>query len=240
MKVPSFTEFFREEKDIYIQNVSGGIVSMIFGSGDDQEYFSLKMSRDPIVLTNNIAFAKVKQSSDFRKMIMANPPRILLLSQEEFEAYYKEKQKHSGKSSEELKREAEIEEQRYMLRQDREQAAAPAPIHKVVKDGKRFGEKKEVVANEIVDEGEVINPRILGICQKVSKQIPQNEWPDASVLLADLKLVAETQSLQIEDFDYIRANVGYKAVRKWATEQQKKLVEVSEAAEAGESVPADA
>lgn len=224
MKVESFTEFFREEKDIYIQNISGCVISMIFGSGKEQEYFSLKNISDPVVLTNHIPFSKIKESTDFRKMVTADPPRVLILDKAEYDKYYTVKQDAAGKSADLLKREAEKERTQFQQRTEKVDDKSPAPIHKVIEDGKLPGEKKIVQPLDIVTEGEEINPRILGICQKVSRQIPQNEWPNATTILTELKVVAETQKMAVEDFDYIRANVPYKSVRKWATNEQQELV----------------
>ena len=58
---------------------------MTFGSGKDQEPFTLKNITDPIVLTNHIPFDKIKESTDFRKMVTADPPRMLVSDKEEYD-----------------------------------------------------------------------------------------------------------------------------------------------------------
>jgi len=228
MQIPSFTKFFSKEKDIYIQNVSGGVVSMVFGTGEHQEPYTLQNSRDPVILTNFIPFAKIKESTDFRKMATNVPPRIAVLTEKEYEAYYARKQNITGKSDEELKREAEQARITFQNRQNKVDEAPPAPIHKVVEDGKYQGEKKRVEPLEIILEGETINPRLLGVCQKVSREIPQDKWPPAIQVLEELQTIADTVALSSEDLDYIRANVPFKTVRKWAQNFQNALAAAEE------------
>lgn len=228
MKIQSFTDYFKEEKDIFVQNISGGVISLLFGAGHDQEYFSLKPTIDPVVLTNHIPFDKIKKSTDFRKMVTAEEPRMRVLTQEEYDKYYDTKQNVVGKKADQLKREAEVERSKFQSRTEKISDKAPDPIHTVVSDGQHLGERKIVSPLEIAPEGEIVNPRILGICQKVSKQIPQAEWPAAGALLQELKIVAETNELTIDDYEHIRARVGYKTVKKWAQQQQANLVDEDE------------
>lgn len=223
MKTVSFTNFFKEEKDVYIQNVSGSNISMSFGTGDEMEYFSLQSSRDPVNLTNHIPFAKIKASTDFRKFVNSEPPRILVLTEPEFKAYYKEKARLYQKPQEELERDAEVQRGKHQRHEFKEPVEPASPIHQVVKDGnKRVAKPMDIVA-----EGETIHPRIIGICQGVSKQIPEAQWTPAAKVLAELQTLADSQTLAVEDYDYVQAHVAYRVVRKWAQEMQKRLVDAA-------------
>src|SRR5579863_975338 len=71
-KVPivNWTDFFKEEKDIYVQNVANAQISLQFevAPGHTQG-FLVPHTRDPFNLTQHVPFAAVKSSADFRKML---------------------------------------------------------------------------------------------------------------------------------------------------------------------------
>lgn len=68
----------------------------------------------------------------------------------------------------------------------------------------------------------VINPRVLNLCQQVSSQLPANMRMPADQFFREIKLLAP--SLTLEEWQYIEAHGTYKTVKKFARDMQAKLV----------------
>jgi hypothetical protein len=65
--VRNFTEYFKEERDVYVQNVANAQVSCEFPISPGRvEGFLFPHNRDPINLTQFIPFHAIKDSMDFR------------------------------------------------------------------------------------------------------------------------------------------------------------------------------
>lgn len=69
---------------------------------------------------------------------------------------------------------------------------------------------------------QLINPRVLYLCQQVSMQLPANQRMAADEFWRQLRSLES--ALKIEDFQYIESNGTYKTVKKWARECQQKLI----------------
>lgn len=245
MPVPrNFTEYFKEERDVYVQNLANSQVSCDFPVGHNRtEGFLFPYNRDPINLTQHIPFEAIKQSMDFRKMLSRRPPALQLLTQEEFEAYYSKKANSMGLKDTDGKPDidaaidtTEEKRRRTADRNLREKVAdrTPDPIHEVVESGTgpggipRFGERQRVAPHEMVTEDEIINPRILHLCNQVKNEIPEEERMPAKELLEELQSIPD---LRLDDLEHIRAHGYYKSVKKWAKQQMTKLVEQEEEAD---------
>jgi hypothetical protein len=67
MEVTSYTQYFREEKEIYVQNVSNAQVSVAFEVATGHvESLLFPNKRDPLNLTQYFPFGVIKNSMDFR------------------------------------------------------------------------------------------------------------------------------------------------------------------------------
>jgi hypothetical protein len=221
--ITNFTNFFAQEKDVYIQNVSNGQVSLSFEvSPGNTQGFLVPRGRDPFNLTQSIPFQAIRASADFRKMLNRRPAAIALLTEEEYHEYFKKKALNAGHGDvEKAIDEAEMRRTGVQNKTAIIPGPTPSPIHEVVQDGKHFGEQKVVRTGELVGEDETINPRVLHLCQQVSTQIPEAERMKAGVLLEELQSLEG--ELKMDDYEYIRAHGQYRSIKNWAMKKASSL-----------------
>jgi hypothetical protein len=247
--VRNFTEYFKVERDVYVQNVANAQVSCEFPLGPGRvEGFLFPHNRDPINLSQFIPFNAIKESMDFRKLLSRRPAALQLLNEEEYQVFFKDKAKRNGLLDSDGKPDVEAaidssEERRRRTadRNLREQITDkdPLPIHEVVERGTgpggipHFGEKQRVASKELITEDDVINPRILHLCNQVKSEIPEEERMAAKDLLESIQ---EIPTLTMDDYEHIRAHGFYKTVKKWAKQQMGMLSEKDD--EEGVSTPA--
>lgn len=214
--VSNWTQWFKEEKDIYIQNISNTIVSMTFQVAPGvTEGFTLQNDRDPINLTDHIPFAAIKASTDFRKLMNRRPPVMIVLTQEEYEGYYARRQGETGKSAEDLRVEA-IERQRKLQNRQMELSSKSLAQKPDPRD-----QQSDAPEGPFITEDDIINPRIMHLMKQVAHDVPKDQKMSATELLQELdNLLPE---LKIDDLEYVRSKGHYKAVKKWAVQQEELL-----------------
>lgn len=244
MAIRNFTEAFKEERDVYVQNLANAQVSCEFPLGEGRsEGFTFPHSRDPINLTQHIPFGAIKSSMDFRKMLSRRPPALQLLTQEEYEAFYAKRAKSRGlvdtsgepdvdaaiDAAEEKRRRTADRNMREPISGDQ-----PKPIHDVAEKGTgpggaaRFGERQRAVHNDIVSEDELINPRVLHLCNQVKSELEEEERMPAQELLEALQ---DIPNLSMDDYEHIRAHAYYKTVKKWAKNEMSRVIQEQDEAE---------
>jgi hypothetical protein len=237
-----FTDYFKEEKDVYVQNLANAQVSVEFPIDNNRtEGFTFPPARDPINLTQHVPFEGIKRSMDFRKMLSRRPTTLQLLSKEEYDAYYSKKARSrgmvdsSGKPDMDAAIDAtEDQRRRQSDRVTREPIAAtsPDPIHEVVERGSgpggatHFGERQRVAPSEVAAEDEIINPRVLHLCNQVKNEIPEEERMPAKELLEAIEAIP---NLSMDDLEYVRAHAFYKTVKKWAKQRMSEMSTEEEA-----------
>jgi len=237
----NFTDYFKEEKDVYVQNIADAQVSVDFPLGHGRtEGFLFAHNRDPLNLSQYIPFQAIKDSMDFRKMLSRRPPALQLLSKEEYESYFKKKASTMGLHTQEGKPDVDAaidaSEERRRRTADKNLRETvtdkdPEPIHEVVEKGSgpggmpMFGERQRVAAKEMVSEDDVINPRILHLCNQVKAEIPEEERMPAKDLLDALQ---DVTNLKIDDYEHVRSHGFYKSVKKWAKQEMSKLATETE------------
>ena len=208
----NFTDYFREEADIYVQNLADAQVSCEFPIAQGRtEGFTFPYNRDPINLTQHIPFHAIKGSMDFRKMLSRRPPALQLLSQEEYESWFAKKAKRKGFKTVdgEPDVDAAIEDAENIRQKNKDYTAntSPKPIHAVVETGtgpqgaRHFGERDRVVSSEFVTEDEMINPRVLHLCNQVKSELEDEERMPSSELLEALESIP---NLKLEGAVYKR------------------------------------
>jgi len=136
-KIINFTEFFKEERDIYVQNVSNCQVTVNFEVAPGRaESHLFTNTRDPVNLTRYIPFNAIKSSIDLRKMVTRTPSALRLLDEEEFKLYYAKAAKAKGLDSpDDAIEEAEARAQAVRNHTPLPNAPDPIKLHEVVEDG---------------------------------------------------------------------------------------------------------
>ena len=75
--IVNWTEYFREEKDIFVQNIANAQISLSFETSPGHiQGFLVPHTRDPFNLTQHIPFEAIKKSADFRRMLNRRPPAL--------------------------------------------------------------------------------------------------------------------------------------------------------------------
>jgi hypothetical protein len=225
MPITNWTEYFREEHDIYVQNVANAQVSIEFEVAPGiVQGFLFTHSRNPMNLTQHIPFQAIRSSVNFRKMLNRRPPVLQLLTEEEFKAFYQHKA-HDWQLPDADAAIDRAEELRQGIAQHKATTTneAPKPIHEVVEDGKRLGEKKIVkpAEGEVVSSDEIINPRVLHLCNQVGAEVQEKDKMKAADMLEELEKV-EPQ-LKLDDYEYLRSHGYWKSVKRWAQTQSAAL-----------------
>lgn len=171
---------------------------------------------EPVCLSKFATFEVLRNSPDLTQT--ANNGLIKLMTHAEAEAYYV---KRAGT----LKADPMELMQKSNARAKAEASARPLDVSSVDKSQK-------IVQGEYVDESDVINPKILHLCEQVDirlkdsddmtakpnqRRMPVNEFMQEILELED--------SLSLDEIEYIRSRGYYPTVKRWATAKQKELFE---------------
>jgi len=240
MDIRKINEYFDKNREVFVQNISGGVVSLSFYHPDGRiEPFSLPNDRRPICLTNWITKDLIRNSVDFRRLLMRKPPAIRLLSENEYSELIHKVARETGKSvvdvesdiaekitnrggyvvpssGEDLGLKVEPPPSSMAAELSAKAEVAPKSDEVVPKSDEVVPKKADIDVPGIADVG--INPRVL--------QIVANCSESAENRIKAQDAIAELALLNLTDIDlnYIIGNCAYKTVRAWA---QKKLSEVN-------------
>lgn len=229
-QVTNFTEYFKEERDIYVQNISNCQVSVAFELGSGHvESFLFTNSKDPVNLTRYIPFNAIKSSMDFRRMLNRQPQALMLMPEQEYKMYYERQAQRLGLSDmDEALKDAEIKRMAAQNHTPLKDATDPIKIHEVVEDGTHMGEKKLVRPLEQVSEQDEIHPRILHLCLQVHPSVADQQKMTAIQMLSEIDGVPD---MKITDWEYLQSHSYYKSIKNLA---RKKVAELANAATASE------
>lgn len=207
-KMMNFTQFFKTEQELYVQNISNGQVSLQFGSGDEAVAFKLARRRDPIVLTNHVPFSLVAKSMDFRKLCTKG--RIKLLTEAEYLAHFEGKAKKNRISLDAAIEHAESE---HTLARSIPMTPATTAVTST-SDSEEEGEQQP-------SDESAVHPRVIHLCHQLSTQIPASDRMKPTDVLQQLKDLAE--EFTPLEYEYILGASANQTIKKWATSQQAAL-----------------
>lgn len=220
--ITNFTEYFKAEKDVYVQNVSNCQVSVSFEVGPGHsESFLFTNSKDPVNLTRFIPFHAIKGSMDLRKMLNRVPPALKLMENTDFEGYYKKQATTAGTSLEQAIDKAEAR---------RASAQNHTPLPEA--EASPVVESNAAKESPVVSEQDEINARVLHLCLQVHPSVPDQSKMSAQTLLAELDGL---ESLTMLDWEYVQSHGFYKSVKNQA---KKKISELAADMGADDDVPA--
>jgi len=192
------TKYFSEEKDVYVQNVSNGIVSLAFGEKLEVGY-SLPAGPNPICLTSHVPFKLIKESVIFRKALLRKPPFVRLLSHEDYMTFFTKKAKVLEKSPEELIEQAEVKQQKFADKVMDDEPTETPPVTSSTEP-------------ETLDE--VLTPRVIQIVNNLNQ--PSEEEGGLKISIPEIVEELETLQLSYEDLEYVRSMGRFRTVKKWA------------------------
>lgn len=196
--VTNFTEYFKEERDVYVQNLTDKQISLEFDIGNGRkESCPIPRTRKPFNLTQMIPFSAIKASTDLRKLVNRTPPALKLLTEGEFQAYYESTARDNGTTvDEELYRAMELRQA--LVNRQKMPASAEAEVAPV---------EPELTPDD------VLTPRVVGLCSQVGEDIPESERLSARDFVEELEAI-ET-ALTSADLEYLVGHGFHKSVKKW-------------------------
>jgi len=210
----SIESYFKENDEVYVQNISGGVVSMSFYSGQRPEPFTLPNDRRPINLSDYMTKEIIKSSPDFRKLVMRRPPALRLLTVEQYENTIRKIAKETSKEPDDI-----VEEIAEKISKHRSKELEPL---KEEKDSLKM-DVMETPMDEGVEDNDLeipgtadtgLNPRVLQIISQTSS-LSENRMKASEVIDELGKL-----NLTVDEYNYVIGGCGYKTVVAWA---QKRL-----------------
>jgi len=199
------TKYFSEEKDVYVQNVSNGIVSLAFGEKLEVGY-SLPAGPNPICLTSQVPFKLIKESVIFRKALLRKPPFVRLLSYEEYTQFFERKAKVVEKSPEQLIEDAELKQQKFADKVMDDEPTETPPVSSATEP-------------ETLDE--VLTPRVIQLVNNLNQ--PSEEEGGIKISIPDIVEELDTLQLKYEDLEYVRSMGRFRTVKKWAEGKLKEV-----------------
>ncbi len=203
----NFTEFFREERDIYVQNCSNTQVSMQFETYPGRiEAVLLPKSKDPINLTNLVPFDALKQSVDLRKMFTRRPPVLVPMSEQEYADYYDNVAK-----SKQMTRDKVIDDAHRYQRDLQDKRVFTNPT-KDPQDRKTIAEHAAEQAALPPDPEQKLTPRVAGLCQGAQEDIEEKDRYSATEILDELR----EMDLTLGDLEFVMGHGVYKSVKAYA------------------------
>lgn len=218
MRVTNFYEFFSVPKAVYIQNISNpiGVLSLDFPKRNGQSIaFKVPPNRNPINLTNSVPFESIRESESFMRFLQPGPygsPKLQLLTEEEYDAFYMAQQKILDTEAETLKSEAEVAASQVNMSYESRQKIVP-----------------DIFPTPDYDKMAVepqVNPKVLSVCQMLNPDTKENPTPLSAREALD---TFNSLSLTMIDYDYIlghtydhiRKENG--VIRKWAMQRHLSL-----------------
>jgi hypothetical protein len=217
-----FLNYFKEEKPVFVQNLSNCQVSVTFDLGSGRvESVLFPNVKDPIDLTQQIPFQAIKNSIDFRKMLNRKPLTLRLLTDEEYQAHYNRLAKNHGISFDQALEKAD--DRRRSIQTHQKLKDAPTK-HLKVSDKHDDGEGEDGIETE----QDVINPKVLHLCLQVHPSVPDQQKLSAQTMLGELDVLGD---LTPADWMYVQTNGYYKSVKNLAKKQLAHLVEETEVVE---------
>lgn len=214
-QITSFTDYFREERDIYVQNISSYNVVVNFDVGNGQSTsYTFIPSRDPINLTMTIPFRAIANSTEFRRMINRKPSVLRLITHDQYMAHYEGKAAASGMKTADEAIAAALERVA-----NRGEPTPETPIPEPINSAPATDTNGRPLSEE-----EVINPRVLHLCLQVHPTVPDNQKMSAQDMLNELEVLAG--SLKFDDWEYVFSHGYYKSVKNYAKQERDRSVKV--------------
>lgn len=224
----NFTEFFKEERDVWVKSIISGQVSIEFVTSPGNTIgITVPYTGDPICLTDRVPFDAIKGSTSLRTLCNprrvrdgeVKPPALTLLTAEQANAHFEQKAARKG---------LWVKDETGAIATDEAgkpipdiQAAAMlvnttiAPARVVVTPPDASGDMDKPPL--IMRLADTINPRVMYLCAQVDAALAPNERWDADHLLIDLEAIEK--DLKNDDLQYIATHGFYKTIKAWAEDR---------------------
>ena len=244
-----FTEYFREEKDVWVRNIGDEQISLEFDTGNGNKIPKcIQLTGDPENLTLEVPWDAIKNSHDFRIILRRAPPALVVMTYDQVEAHFRQKAERRGITIEEAVAQAEARRQRDRAPPDRLGATVDEisgrgrtetqrEFEELQQGGTGSGSSANLGKHGVVQIRDVVHPRVLHLCNQVTTDVdPQDRMP-AREMLDELEAIRGR--LKLEDANHIMSFGFHTTVKKFgqalAAEVSKAAMDEMDAAEAQET-----
>ena len=213
-KYTSFTDLFKIETDIWVQNISKTQISLNFMTATGiSTGICIPRSRKPFNLSQWVSWDAIKGSNDLKIIINRRPAKLLVLTDKEAQAVFKSMADANSTSMEDEMDRA-FEEQSMLLNH-----IVPETAESVEADRELEAMKRQAAGLEqepdLDDPQDIVTPKVIGLIEQTGDDVPQAERMRVGDLKEELELLAD--DFTTADFEYIRLHAP-KSIKKWAAQ----------------------
>lgn len=238
-RIVNWGMFFKEERDIYVRNLTENNISFDFKTAaGDPVPFMLYVTPDPVNLSAEVDFATLKASQSFRRIANAvtakGRPHVQILSEAEYRRYFELKAESLRTTADEAQRRSD--QARHLWREDQRKQMGqnePKPIHQVVETGTgpagatHIGERNRVASTgPIMTEDDVIRDRLRVLLHNITQDVLEeqgrsqadgrpfdsNKIKPASAILTEVQTM---QDLTEDELAFIQAKCYWPSIKRW-------------------------
>ena len=229
----SFTELFKTESDIWVQNISKTQISLQFMTAPGVYVGRcLPRSRKPINLSQFVSFDAIKNSNDLKTILNRRPAKLQVLTEEEAMAIFQELA-DANKTTIDDEIEKAFEEQSMLMdhivpeiSEESDKEHNLAAMKKVAANAGNLPDEEDEV-----DAQDVVTPRVVGVIEQASPDTPAPDKLSVRALKEELEVMED--DLTRADIDYILIHAP-KSVKRWAANLQEKRAAGSSAEDSGD------
>jgi hypothetical protein len=233
----SWTEFFREERDVWVKAIVPGQVSLEIrtANGRVEGIPPIQYTGDPICLTDLIPFSEVRNSTELRKLCNprksprgTKPPALKLMTPEEAQDHFMQKARKKKLFLKNADGSFATDENGEYI-PDIEMARTPkmtassvmSPL--TIQDRTQTVEDMKNLSDDVPDarqSNEIkavdpVHPRVTYLLVTLKNAESNSDKPLADDLIDEFEALGQ---LNEETLEYIRTNCEYKSVVTWASE----------------------
>lgn len=246
--IKNYTEYFKEERDVWVKATYPGQVSLQFqaGPGSDPIGVVVPFTGDPVRLTDEVPFEAIKRSTDLRKLCnprRANngglkPAALVLLTEEDVQAHYAKKAKRKGLFIKDALGNVQKDPDTGEPIPDIEAASQPKITEPAtttpssqIPQGTTKSEQAMDAHSDVANVGkegsiqmaEAIEPSVLNLIHEINTAESEKDRPLADDVLDHFEALFEQGALNEETLNHILAMGHYKTVKTWASERLSEL-----------------
>lgn len=240
----NFTEYFKEEKDVWVRNIGNTQISLEFDAGNGNKIGEcLPRVGDPTNLSQRVPWDAIKNSPQFRNMVNRSPRIMVLMLPDQAMEFFRKKAERNGRFIKDTASGQKIPDVRGMMEeaeQRRKKKLTPPP--KETTSARDLQSQEPAVRNfdkpataqelDAIERGvgpgmaanlgpdgnvridDVVNGRVMYLCNQVSYELPPEARMPAKELLEELDDIRD--QLTMEDYNHIMSFGGWPTVKAWA------------------------
>jgi len=215
-KYVSFTDLFREECDIWVQNISKTQISLNFMTSPGvYTGICLPRTRKPFNLSQWVSWDAIKGSNDLKIILNRRPAKLQILTDAEAQDVFKSMAQQNSTSME-TEMDKAFEEQSMLMNHIVPESSETQEVDHDLEAMKRVAAGIETETTED-DPQDIVTPRVIGLLEQVGEDVPQAERMRVGDLKAELELLAD--EFTRADYNHLMLHAPA-TIKKWVATLQ--------------------